>query len=396
MVIVFVIGAGLRIRNLDNVLWRSSDEGIYTRQANVIIKQGAEGIRSMVKEHDAKKKLWIFPPPTRIGYLGLLAGVMKAINRSDDKTGAYISSFFSICALLLLVLMGLRFFNPLSTLFALLFLSVSPMDLAISRRTWSDAMFGFIGLAMVYFCCEITRNTNRVIWYVLLIVIGSYCLLVKELGMVVYGLCLAWVLWITWVKERSFPKGALFLAFSLAGASVSLLVLTHTVGGITPVIRVIEHIRAGLLTNSYAIRYQTGAWYRFLQGFWVISPLNSFLFLVGLIVTLLPDKGIIKDRRPILGVMAFAIIFFSFFLAMPYSQNFRYLSAIYAPFYLTGGLGLWYIIFYIKSVARRPSFYIISALITIMIILGAMRDYRIFKQMFVNTGAADVSIRLVI
>lgn len=392
---VFAIGVGLRIQNLNNVSRRSPDEGIYTEQANIIAKLGNPGLKLMVDEYNAREELWILPPPTRIGYLGLLAGVMTIIDRWDDQVGVYISAVFSICTLLLLVFLGLRFFNPITTLFALLFLSVSPLDLAISRRAWSDTLFGFIGLAMIYSCCEITRNRNRIIWYILLIALGSYCLLIKELGLIVYGLCLIWIFWILWIKEKSFFKGVLFLTFSFLAALIGYSIFSHKVGGFAPVIQVMNHIKEGLPNNIYAIRYQSGPWYYFLQGFWIISPLNTFLFLIGFIGTIFSNAGILKTRRSILGIIYFTVVFMLFSLAIPYSQNFRYISVLYAPFYLIGGLGLWYIILSTKVIAKNLSFYIVSVFFVVIILLGAIHDYQSFQKIFAKTGIIDLSIRLV-
>jgi hypothetical protein len=399
---VFEIGITLRINNLDNIAGRSADEKIYTQEAKAIVLHGWKGIKLLIQKYNLNKELWIYPPPIRVGYLWLLAGVMKMTNSMDEKVGTYISCTFSIISLLLLIILGLRFFNPWITLYALLFMGVSPMDLAIARRAWQDAMLGCIGLSLIYFCCEITRNTRKIIWYILFIVVGSYCLLIKESGMIIYGLCLLWLLWILFVKERSFLKGFIFMIVSGLGAGISLLALAYAAGGIKPIIAVLTHVKEAMPTNAYAIQYQSGPWYYFLQGFWIISPLNASLCVFAIVEAFLGSetlqKGTFlangKNPSAIFGIILFMITFMTITILAPYCQNLRYVSVLFVPFYLMAGLGLFYIASFIK-LKMKNSFFYIAITFTIAIILMAARDYQNFQKIFVRTGIVDVSIRMV-
>ncbi|MBN1527107.1 MAG: hypothetical protein JW919_05965, partial [Candidatus Omnitrophica bacterium] len=110
-VVILAIGISLRIHNLNNVPDRSPDEGIYTYQAATIVERGTEGFKLLAREHGTDKRLWIYPPPHRAGYLWALSAAMKSTNSSGIKTGSYISSAFSVLSLILLVLIGWRFFN---------------------------------------------------------------------------------------------------------------------------------------------------------------------------------------------------------------------------------------------------------------------------------------------
>lgn len=399
-VLAFLLGVGLRIHNLYNVTVRSPDEQIYTQQAKTIADLGKDGVKLLMQAHNAKKELWIYPPPTRIGYLGLLAQVMNTAKRTDPGLGAYISFVFSIISLLLLILLGLRFFNPWASLYALTFMAVSGMDLAIARRTWLDAMLGCMGLALIYFCCEITRDSKRIFWYILFILIGSYSLLVKETAPAIYGLCIIWVLWVLFIKEKAHLKGALFIIASGAGAGISALILIQAAGGIKPIYEVMQHVKLGLPTNTYAIEYQSGPWYNFLRGFWIISPLSAFLFILGAAGVVLHKGKLQKyvtlaNIQAMYGIIFFIIAFMVFSIALPYCQNLRYVSVLFAPFYLTAGLGLWYLISLIRAKLSNFSLVLVSALCLSVIILAAINDYQSFQKIFVKTGIMDVSIRMV-
>jgi 4-amino-4-deoxy-L-arabinose transferase-like glycosyltransferase len=233
IIALITLGVFLRMVNLNNVTMRSPDEKVYTYQSRIISAEGPiTGTRALVREYNQVSQLWIYPPPTRIGYDWLLGGIMKLSGSNNEKTGAYLSFAASILSLILIAVIGLRFFDPLVTLFALLFMAVSPMDLTISRRSWQDALFGFLGLAMVYYVLEITKDAKKLIWYILLIVTGMYIVLVKEPGVAVYGLCSLWVVWILAAKERSFPGTLIFIAASGAGLIASYAIMSYAVGGI--------------------------------------------------------------------------------------------------------------------------------------------------------------------
>lgn len=392
---VLTIGIGLRIDNLNNITRRSPDEKIYTQQAKAIALEGLEGARLWIQEYNLNKAWWIFPPPTRVGYLWLVAFVMKITNSMDEKVGAYISCAFSIISLLLLIVLGLRFFNPWIALTALLFMSVSPMDLAIARRVWQDAMLGCIGLSLIYFCCEITRNTHKIIWYILFIIIGSYCILIKESAVFIYGLCMLWLLWTLFIKEKSYLQGLLLMIVSAVGASISVLMLAYAVGGITPIIEILRHVKEAMPTNRYAVEYQTGPWYYLLQGFWIISPVNAFLCVFGIVGVSLASLPNDKNRSAIFGIIFFMIAFMAITIVTPYCQNLRYVSVLFVPFYLISGLGLWYAVSFTKVILHKFSFYILIAFVIVRIALAAVSDYQNFQKIFLRTGIMDVSIRMI-
>ena len=400
--LVFAIGVILRVYNLNNVIERSPDEYTYTYLAQKIAQHGvSEGIKLVTREQLSNKELWIYfpPPPTRTGYLWLLSNVMKALNSADVKVGSYISFAASVISLLLLMALGLRFFNPWITLYALLFMIVSPMELAIARRTWQDAMVGCIGLSLIYFSCEISRNIKRAIWYFLLIVVGSYYVSVKESGIFIYGLCVMWLLWVLFIKERSTLKGLFLIIFSALGVGITITILTHISGGIRPIIDSVRCWVTAMPTNQYAIEYQSGPWYYFLEGFWIVSPVSAILCLIGIAGNLLPDKRLGKatflsdaaSSRAIRGIILFVIVFMTAAITTPLFQNMRYVSILYAPFYLISGLGLWYII----SLAKvTQNFRKAVILIVCVLILMAIRDYKTFEKIFIRTGIKDVSIKM--
>ncbi len=389
--LILVLGVTLRIQNFGNVGRRSPDENVYTSQAAIIVQSGVESIEAMVREHGLDKRRWIFPPPSRVGYLLPLAAIMKAANKTDVEMGARFSTFFSIVALILLIIVGMRFFNRWVTLYALLFLSVSPMDLMIARRTWQDAMIASMGLFLICITCEITRNTSKIKAYIPFILVGSYMVLIKESGGFIFALCTAWLLWLLIIKEKSLIKGISLAAASALGAAVSISIMAYLTGGFSNLIEIMAHIKEGMPTNTYAVEYQMGPWHHFLGSFWIVSPVSATLCMIGLLMAPLTD---IKERYTLYGMIFFATALFAITAILPYLQNLRYLSAAYGPFYLIGGMGLWRIMVFMKARLKDTLFSAVTVCVLVGLIVGASLEYRNFQKKFVRTGIVDMSVKL--
>ncbi len=391
LISIFTLGIFLRIHHLKTVVTRTPDENTYTYQARVIASEGPEGIKLLLHEHRNNKKLWVYPPPIRIGYLLPLAALMNMLNNEDVIVGSYVSCLFSIITMLILVILGWRFFNQWIMLFALLFLSVSPMDLMIARRTWQDAILGCLGLFLIYITCEIRRNANKFFWYALFILTGSLIMLIKESGAVIYGLCTFWIFCILLYKEKAILKAFLLGAFSVLSIVASITVLSHFTGGFSNVLEVLRHLKEGLPTNAYAIESQTGPWYYLPGSFWIISPLNAILCVTGVVAALIFNK---QNRDTVLAIIIFSAILIFITVAIPHLQNLRYVSVLFAPFYLIAGLGLWHILMLLKGRLSNSAFLLLSFGIVILLSVTAMQDYERFQKKFVSTQLRDMSIRL--
>ncbi len=388
---LLLTGIVLRFNDLD-VKGRSPDEGIYTSQAIIVAQDGIEGTRRLIGEYNADKQSWIYPPPIRIGYTYLLAAIMKAANIFDERAGTYLSTLCSIGALFMLVLLGLRFFNRWVTVVALLLMSVSPMDLAIARRSWQDGVLALAGLILIYCCCELTADPKRKIWYIPFWLIGIWCIIIKESGIIIYGLCVIWLFAVMAFKEKSFIKSALLVVFTLLGISISVLILGHVVGGIPRVLEVLKHVKDAMPTNTYAIDYQTGPWYRILEGLWILTPASFVLCIIGIVKVFSGDR---HARQSIIAKwLIFIILSFLFItIVTPYMQNIRYLSITFVPFYLMCGLGLWHLISLWKDF-RGGAFYTMIAITVLVLVIISISDYQKFQRIFIKRGIRDISIRL--
>lgn len=399
-IIILYIGLELRLSHLD-IPRRSPDEGIYTYQARKIAEYGTEGTRRLIDEHNKDKSLWIYPPPTRIGHNYLVAAFMKISGTYSEMAGTYISIFTSVGTLFVLLVMGLRFFNPWATLIALLGISVSPMDLAIARRCWQDSLLAFVGTLYIYIIGELAGNPKRKILYLPLFVIGSYCILIKESGIVIFGLGILWLFLKAVFKERSLSRASIVVVIAILTLATSLFALVKSAGGISTILEVLRNWKEAMPTNAYALEYQTGPWFRLVEGLWILTPFFTISAFLGSICVFL--GGRLKDAPPATGIESgaavrwivfFTAAFITIMIITPYSQNIRYVSVAFAPFYLLAGFGVWSAVLFLR--AKLGNFYFVTALVIIITVVAiiAIRDYQLFKRIFIERGVVDLSIRL--
>lgn len=390
IITLLVLGISLRLGDLE-VKDRTPDEGFYMYQAVTITQKGLDAVRSLVDEHNADASLWIFPPPIRIGYMFPLAAVVNATHITDDRAGSYLSTACSISALFVLVLLGLRFFNPWITAAALLLISVSPMDLAIARRSWQDGFFALFAILLVYFCCELSANPKRTAWYVPFWFVGSYCILIKESGIIIYGLCVMWLLAVAIFRERSIIKAAFLIILTSIGICLSIFVVSHVVGGLERYLVVLKNWTKAMPTNTYAVEYQNGPWYSILEGLWILTPAGFFLAVAGI-------AGSLIDKAPrsaaAKGIVFILLAFLGITILTPYCQNIRYISAVYVTFYLMCGAGVWYIFSFAKSSLKAPMRSVLAVAIACALIAVSIRDYNMFRWIFIKNQVLDISIPL--
>lgn len=387
MAALVCIGAALRLGNMDNVGSRTPDERVYTYQAKIWLQSGPAGIRSMVAEYKADPEIRNYPPPTRLGMIRLVAAAMRWTGRRDEGVGADISCAASIGSLLVLALIGVRFLPPPAAVAAIVFYSVFPCELAIARRTWTDALVELAGLLLVWIVCEIARGPVSRLLYPLFALVGSAGILVKESMPVPFGLCALWILWLL-AARREWQNALILIGATAAGTCVSLWWLSGQVGSLADYFGIVVGIPGANAANPYALEYASGPPYLLLRAFWIVAPVVSLLSLAGLLAAW-------KLReRPLTWLASFTVAYVAIAMAMPHFLNLRYVGNVFGPFCLLAGLGVWYLVSvagqWLELADPRP----VAGLAIALIIGSAVTDYGYFRRVFVRDTTVDLSIKM--
>ncbi len=411
--LLLCLGIGMRVKNLEIPTGRSPDETNYTLQANRLLNEGTTaGLRGIAAEYQSDPAARLAGPPTRAGYLWLLAATLhisgRVTGKSDASAGAILSCATSIGSLLMLTLIGIRFFPPWATLFAMLFFIVSPVEQELARRAWADALVGFLGLAVVYTAAEITRDSTRRFWQVAFILLGCIGIVVKEFGAVIFALCAAWVLWVMLVQRKQRREGLALMAAGLAGTLASIGWLAYSVDGVGSLVQIVLDWRGAHVGNLYAMEYQSGPGTFLLRAFYVISPMAGVLCAVGLAVLLISrwkprwmpaaaaDEADPADWQTLRWIAIFSLGFLALPMILPNWLNLRYVSVLFGPFYLLAGLGFWLVASLGGNRMKGIPHKLFAAVLIVGVVIGAASDDKRFDRIFVWDGVGDLSVKLIL
>lgn len=399
LAMAIAVGFGLRIGNLASVASRSPDERQYIDYASQIADQGLGVAPRLFAEYESNSARWIYPCPSRFGHVLLFAGAMKISGVRDASAGVAVSCLFSSLSLVLVMWIGLRFFNRWIALAAVTFLAFSVGELGMAQRAWQDATFSFLGLLLTCLTCEITRSPRRLPLYPAFFAVGAYSLLTKESGVLSYGLCAVWLFGVLLWKERYWRGAFLLVLGGVASVAGCVLVWSVLAGGTATALSAVDHsFRSG--GGAWAAKYCSGPWYQFYYMLWIVAPATAALALAGAVVAARPRQllhrverfGQIVDPRAA-GVAAFFTLgFFAFSTFVPNFQYLRIIGPADGAYCLLAGLGLWYLLSLARGILPESDYKALLVLAVVGIAIAAARDYNTFRTL-AGSHMEDFAVR---
>ena len=88
--LLFACAITLRWNALQSIKKRTPDERVYASYAAAVVRSGPGAIGTLVKNYNETKRQWIYPPPTRVGYICLVAAVEKISGASGEKCRRFV------------------------------------------------------------------------------------------------------------------------------------------------------------------------------------------------------------------------------------------------------------------------------------------------------------------
>jgi hypothetical protein len=403
LLLLFAVGTVLRLQHVDDVVSHTPDERTYTRNAHRILEKGIREFPAMVHEYNLDPDLPRYPSPLRVGYLMLVAGSMKVTGYTNEQAGAWLSCIASVASLALLAVIGVRFLPPWVATYGMLYLVVSIPDLVVARRCWGDSLIGWLGLLMAWSACEIARDHRKWWSYALLIATGSFCVLVKEFGVFIYGAFILYVL-VLLFRRRAWRIAMLLVLSVLVAGALTAYCLTSAAGGMSAYILSWQRVFAATKGNAYGTEYQDGPWYNLLLGFWILSPVNLILSTIAIALSLMPERVLVRLGLPmnpmqisLLRLFAWVtVLVASTMLILPISQSFRYMAPVHGPMYLLGGFGLLALLHIASQKVRGLKYQAFRVLILVTVLAVAIGGYQDFERAYVRQGVPDLSIKMVL
>jgi len=396
--IIILLSICLRISHYKSIDYIGTDEIVYREQAKIIAKNTNGGVSSLVNKYNSEQDLWKFPPPSRIGYLHTVSFLMNLLDRYDEHPARMLSIAADILTMIFLVIIGMQFFNRCAVLYALLFFAVSPMGLTVSVHGYQDALLGLLGVSMLYISLIISFRRKSLLLYLLLSLIGMYSITIKEFGILIYSYSILIALINLIFKEKDYKNASILAIIYFSSIIATVFLLAGMLGGLTNLVGIIYNVKTTLSKNYYAAVWQSGPWYLFIRGFWILSPLSYAMFAFSVLnISLInrkKKKGSI-NLGPIYSILLF-ILLCIISAILPYSQNYRYLSSIYIFYYLIAGMGFYFIIDYIRGMIRQKPIrvFLLSAFVLTVIFCSSI-DFNRFNYIRISYKAYDLPVAII-
>lgn len=379
--VLALIGAALRLSAPDDRLPRSPDETLYTFHATALAKEGFSGIRRLVVEHENHPAIWGYPPPSRIGYLALRAAMMKLTGVWDESAGVYLSCLASVLTLGLVVFLGLRYFDPWTTLLALALASASLVDLAIARRAWVEGVQVLFAAGSMALAFEVRRRAGAAAWCAAFAAVSAYAVTIKESGALVYAVWLGWLLFL-FAREKAWKTVAVLLGCAAASTVFTVWIWSSAVGGWSALTALYQRFSIGYSTVPYGLEFCSGPWYRFVFGAFLVAPLPFALFAIA------PVR---KRDAITLGMSVLAVVLFIPAL-LPSSQNYRYIALILPALYLLAGWAVRDLVVYVRARFSSSGGDAATVAACVAVVLNAAAGY----QSLASVGRfKDLSVKMV-
>src|SRR4029077_13063979 len=272
LVVVLATGIFLRVWPSTGFHQTGFDEGIYSTYVAITQKDGISNYGNVVRAYvqSQTKHPEAFVPATRIGFL-LPASALAAVGHLDPLTSLH---WVSLCSSILLLFVsatiGYRLGGGVHMLLFTALIAVAPLQIHLAQRSLIDGYFAFWAILCAWFLWEGLRKPEQKAW--LFAYGGSLFVLVltKENAAFVF-LALVGTGMVFALCRLGRASAALILMTALAPA-LAVLVLAGFVGGIREWIAFYSMFIQKSRLLPYPIRFQDGAWYRYLVDFTLLSP----------------------------------------------------------------------------------------------------------------------------
>jgi hypothetical protein len=302
------------------------DDSYYLHYMDTVASQGPAAFPRLVEHWNSTPVDWRFPPPTRVGFVGISAvwgWLFGTTYRSLQSLS--LASFVLLCVLNYVFVR--RHFGGSTAFLAGTLLGFSPLLMGLSRLALSDSTAVLWMSASVWMFLEVSRDPTWVPKQVLFMVALTMMVLVKEISVLLVGAYVVFVLYERFVRGVPHDLRRAAVALAVPGAVV-LAIQVLAAGGFAPLLETARILLASPGTNRYAIRFGSGPWFRVILDFLLLSPWPTLLAIGWFWITAVRLRTGRFDRTSVyLGLVIASLVFvLSFF-----TKNVRYASVLEPP-----------------------------------------------------------------
>ena len=276
---------------------KGSDEGYYYHYASLVVVKGKSAFNDLLTWYVSSEKAILHPAPIRAGYVFLSAFLFKLCHEQSFGLLGLISTFSFFIFLYLCFYYIRRYFDFDTALISVLFLVSSPLMLGLSRRALIDSSSNLLWAMALWLFLDVLFKPNRSS-YAFFLTTLFIAITFKESSLVLIPFFV-----IAGIVGRC--HGAAINSFQIVGIIIFPLVFLvlfygWIYGGAdalrVAVMTIVKAHFSSHYPNPYAVNYCSGPWFKYLLDFFLLTPIETLLF-IGYLGYLFVQRNIIDFTR---------------------------------------------------------------------------------------------------
>ncbi|MFN0008385.1 MAG: glycosyltransferase family 39 protein [Planctomycetota bacterium] len=337
LVIALALLATILVRSMGAALREpTADDGYYLRYMQRVGTEGLSAFPRLFDEWNATPQDWIFPPPSRIGFIVVSALWSRLFGATYEAL-----QYLSFAAHLLLVVLNYLFarkrFGEPRALFIAVLLGFSPLLMGVSRLALTDSFNALCTTTTVWLFLGLLEDAPSRKRAVLFGSALAFMVLVKELSVLLVVPFIAFLLFERFARRVPHDLGRYTLYFAIP-ALVATPIFALAAGSVPKLLETTRIVLSSPASNRYAIDFGSGPWTRTILDYLLFSPWPTLLAIGWFFIVLLRLKEGRYERESVyLGfVAASLILLYGFF-----TKNIRYGIVLELPIRVFAVLLLW-------------------------------------------------------
>ena len=363
----------------ENRFIKDADEGYYFKFADIIAEKGISAFPPLIKSYAIDTQAHLYPPPSRVGHILLTALWFKIFGASFINLAKFSFFCYTLFILACFYFSKKIFSKNISYPFTLL-VSSSPLIMAMGKRALMDSNVNLFWALSIWSFIDFLISKKKKKFSIFLL-IYSFSIMVKESSLALMVFFIAFFLIHKYYFKNSISDlyllGIIFIPLVLVGTFyISLL------GGIANFISLIKGLLdthfGSVKLSKYAVLFCSGAWYRYIIDYLLLSPITTLLF-IGYTGYILVSR---KWEWKITYFLLCFLIIFVVFSSLKYSKVVRFVIILDMVINLCSVIML-YELFRIKNKNKQALWVFISVIAIFFV------NYLNFNYLFCELNIYD-------
>jgi 4-amino-4-deoxy-L-arabinose transferase-like glycosyltransferase len=295
------------------------DGRFYLHYMQTVHERGLSVFPALFREWNADPSSWIFPPPSRVGFIVLSAGWAGIFGVSIVAL-QYLSIAAHLSSCVVNYVFARRHFGEPRALFIGVLWTFSPLLMGISRLALTDSVIALCMSATAWLFLELVEKPSSLRRRVGFMALFGITVLVKELALLLLVPFIAFLFVERFVRRERVSFGFFAATFALPGIVIGPIFVIAA-GGVAPLLETTRIVLSSPATNAYAVGFGSGPWFRYLLDFVLLSPCTTLLALgYAGVLALRLRRGEYERALVFLAlIVACLVVVYSFF-----TKNARY------------------------------------------------------------------------